>query len=397
MLYFLEIAQTGLAAARLHRLRSAVTVAALIVLLLPYLVGIGLAKGIEAQAEESVRFGADLYVTGNQFGRPTPIPLESANRIRTLDGVTDVVPRIVGEVILGKDREHAVLVGLPPERLREWADCIDGEPPRNGGPNELVVGTMIARRLNLHVGSMLLPFYHNDRAERISRVVGVFKPDSPIWQANLILTTFETAANVFDQEGLATDLLVTCREGYEAPVSHEVEQGLAFTHPQGLGIVRTRVTAREDLRALLPRGLLHREGIFNLHFVLIFVVGILVVLVTSGLGLTERRREIGILKATGWQTDEILLRSLVESLCLAIVGGCVSLLLAWVWLHVFNGFAIAGVFLAGVDWTPQLTVPFRLTPVPAMLAFLLALAVVLSGTLYSSWRAAIVPSRETMR
>src|SRR5262249_31875474 len=155
MFYLVEIAQTGLAAARSHRLRSGVTIAALVVLLLPYLVGLGLAKGIEAEAEESVRFGADLYVTGTQFGRPVPIPLEAANRIRTLAGVTDVVPRIVGQVTLGKEQEHAVLVGLPPERLREWADCVDGELPRNGGPNQLVVGTMIARRLNLHVGSML--------------------------------------------------------------------------------------------------------------------------------------------------------------------------------------------------------------------------------------------------
>ena len=80
------------------------------------------------------------------------------------------------------------------------------------------------------------------------------------------------------------------------------------------------MVAREDLLALLPRGLLHREGIFNLLFLLAFVVGILVLLVTSGLGLTERRREIGILKATGWQTDEVLLRSLAESFCLSLAG-----------------------------------------------------------------------------
>jgi ABC-type lipoprotein release transport system permease subunit len=397
MHYLFEIAQTGLAAVLLHRLRSLVCVAALVVLMLPYLVGLGLAKGIEAEAEASVHFGADLYVTGSQFGRPVPIPLDAGNRIRALDGVTEVVPRIVGEVVLGKDREQFVLVGMPPEHLGEWADCITGELPRRGGPNELVIGTTVAKRLHLQVGSMLLPFYHNNRAERLSRVVGVFKTDSAFWQANLILTTFETASDIFDQSGLATDLLVTCREGYQVSVSRMIEQSLAFASPDGQGVIRSRVTAREDLLALLPRGLLHREGVFNLHFVLAFVIGILVVLVTSGLGLSERRREIGILKATGWQTDEILLRSLVESLCLCLIGACVSLLLAWLWLRVFNGFAIAGIFLAGVDWAPEFPVPFRLTPVPVLLAFMLSLVIVLSGTLYSSWRAATVSPRETMR
>jgi ABC-type antimicrobial peptide transport system permease subunit len=127
------------------------------------------------------------------------------------------------------------------------------------------------------------------------------------------------------------------------------------------------------------------------------LVGILVLLVTSGVGRAERRREVGLLKATGWQTDEVLLRGLVESFCLSLAGACVALLLAWVWLRVFNGWAVAGLFLDGAGAAPAFRVPFRLTPVPALLAFVLAFAVVLSGTLYSTWRAATAPPRETMR
>jgi ABC-type lipoprotein release transport system permease subunit len=397
MRHLLEIAQTGLVAVLLHPLRNLVTVAALVVVLLPYLVGLGLANGIEEEAEASAHFGADLTITGSQFGRPVPIPLDAVDQIRHIDGVADVVPRIVGEVVLGKDREHAVLVGIPTASLPDWSACVEGDLPRQSGPNQLVVGSALARRLNLKVGSVLPPFYRNDRGERLSHVVGLFKADGPLWQANLILTTFETASDIFDQQGLATDLLVTCRDGYQAAVSRAIEQNVSVASSDGRGVVRSRVTAREDLLALLPRGLLHREGIFNLHFVLAFVVAILVVLVTSGVGLAERRREIGILKATGWQTDEILLRSFVESLCLSLAAACASLLLAWVWLRIFNGAGIAAVFLAGVAALPEIPVPFRLTPVPALLAFVLSLVVVLSGTLFSSWRAATATPREAMR
>ena len=398
----LEIASTGLAAVPLHPLRSLVSVIALVVVLLPYLVGLSISKGLEAEAEASIGFGADLYVTGSRFGRPVPVPLSAVPVVRGLDGVTEVVPRIVGEVLLGKERIHAVLVGLPADRLPAWADCVEGELPRGvGGPNQLVIGTALARRLNLKVGSMLLPFYHTGRGERPSRVVGIFRPDAPLWQALLILTTFETAAHVFDQTGLATDLLVWCRPGSQAEVSRRIEQDLSLADPSpGNGVggaVQARVTAREDLRAILPRGLLHREGVFNLHFVLAFVVGILVLLVTSGLGLAERRREIGILKATGWQTDELLLRGTVESLYLSWAGACVALLLAWVWLRAFNGWGVAGFFLAGAGAAPEFSIPFRLTPVPALLAFVLSLVIVLSGTLASLWRAATVAPREAMR
>jgi hypothetical protein len=47
-----------------------VTTACLVAVLLPYLVGLDLSRGVQDDAEAAVRFGADLYVSGEQFGRP---------------------------------------------------------------------------------------------------------------------------------------------------------------------------------------------------------------------------------------------------------------------------------------------------------------------------------------
>lgn len=394
---FLDICRTGLAAVLLHPLRSTVSFLALVVVLLPYLVGLGVAKGLEAAAEGSVRFGADLHVTGSQFGRPVPIAPDRANEIGRLPGVTAVVPRIVGEVALGKERIRAVLVGIPLDQMTTWTSCIDGEPPGAHRPKPAGHRHRAGAPLALKIGSTLLPFYHNNQGERLSQIVGIFKPDAPPWQANLILTSLATAETVFDQPGLCTDLLVSCRAGYQDSISRKIEQDLSYSDGENRKLVRFKVTAREDVLAILPRGLLHREGIFDLHFLLAFVVAILVLLVTSGLGLAERRREIGILKATGWQTDEILLRGVVESCALSLAGACVALLLAWLWLRVLNGYGIAGLFLDGVGTAPAFTVPFRITPVPALFAFVLAFVVVLTGTVYSTWRSAIVLPREAIR
>src|SRR5262249_41800186 len=144
-------------------------------------------------------------------------------------------------------------------------------------------------------------------------------------------------------------------------------------------------------------GIAHRGGIFNLHFVLAFAVGIPVILVTSGLGLSERRREVGILKATGWQTDEVLLRNAVESFALSLAGACNAILLAFAWLQWLNGYWIASIFLNGIDVVPAIRVPFRISPIPVLFAFLLSFVLVMTGTLYSSWRASTVSPIEAMR
>src|SRR5438132_1537899 len=125
MRQLVDVALTGVSSIRLHPLRSLVSVIALVVVLVPFLVGLAVSKGIEAEAEMSARFGADLYVRGVQFGRPVPVPLEAAAQVRRLDGVTAVVPRIVGEVVLGKEQVPAVLVGMDPKHFPAHAEQID--------------------------------------------------------------------------------------------------------------------------------------------------------------------------------------------------------------------------------------------------------------------------------
>jgi ABC-type lipoprotein release transport system permease subunit len=257
--------------------------------------------------------------------------------------------------------------------------------------NELVVGSDLARRLHLSVGTLLPPFYRSRHGERVSEVVGVFRSDVAPWQARLIVTSLETAGHILDQPGLATDLLVDCRPGYQDAVR------VALGRLKLPGEVRPRVVARADVAELLSGGLRQREGAFTLLFAVVMAVAILAILVTSGFGLAERRREVGILKATGWQTDQLLLRSLVESLVLSVAGASLAVVLAFAWLEGLNGYAIAGVFLPGVDLAPWFRVPFRLTPVPALLAFLVAFVVVSAGSLHSTWRAASAPPREAMR
>jgi ABC-type lipoprotein release transport system permease subunit len=396
MRYLADIAGTGLIAVLRTPLRSLVTIGCLLVFLVPFLTGLAISKGVQREAEMSIRFGADLYVTGTMLDRNVPIPVALAKQIERIDGVREVIPRIIGGIVLGKNSESAVLVGIPRDRFPSSITCIDGDLPTGSSMNELVVGTELARQLGLSVGTLLPPFYHSSRGERVSKVVGLFKSEVSIWQARLVFTSLDTAASIFDQPGLVTDLLVYCDPGRQAAVRSRIRELQPAVATLGGSNIRLESTAREDLESLLPAGLLHREGIFNLHFLLAFAVSIGVVLLTSGFGLSARRREIGILKATGWQTDEILFRSMVESVLLSVAAAALAIVFAHAWLAWFNGYWIAGVFLTGVNAMPSFKVPFQLAPVPALVCLLLSFLIVTAGTVYTSWRAAVVAPREAI-
>lgn len=395
MLTLLEIARTGVTALLLHPLRSLVSLACLLVVLVPYLAGVGLSEGLEREANASIHFGADLYVSGEQLGRSVPLSLTLVSKIQKVEGVTAAIPRIVGQITLGKEQEPAVVIGLPSTALPPGFRWVQGRLYRDGKANELVVGTELAQRLHLRPGSRIPPFYHNDRGEYLSEVVGVFQSEVSLWQSRMILTSFETASAIFAQEGTAGDILVTCRPGTVEAVRAAIRQ--QFLSSGDNMSIRSRIVARSDLEAMLPAGLSHQSGLFQLHFLLVFVVSILVVMVSSGIGLPDRRREIGILKATGWQTDEILLRAVSESSLLSLAAASFSLLLVFFWLKVFNGVGIAALLLPGVGWSPSFTVPYQLTPLPAFLGCLFAWIIVTVGTLSASWRAAVVPPREALQ
>ena len=392
------LARSGLDAAARHRARTAAAAACIVCVLTPFVAGLGVARGLDAQIEESIARGADVHVTGTRFGRPVPVPLSAIDSVRAVPGVVDVVPRVVAAIRLGADRVDAVLVGLPVERFRDVADgLVEGRFPSVPGRSELVVGSQLARRLALRPGAMIPPFYRNEQGERVSTVVGVFRSDLPVWEANVVLTDTESAARICDASALTCSLLVTCRPEYEDEVRDGIAriESLAPGDPQGP--IRPRVLTRGEARATLPEGALRREGVFHLHFVLAFALAIPLLLVTSGVGLAERRRETGLLKALGWHTDEVLFRGVVESLAIAAIGASVAVIAAWAWLSLANGWGIAPVFLPGAETAPGFRVPFSLAPAPVLVAFVISFVVTATGTLLSTWRAASAPPSEAMR
>lgn len=392
-----EIVRAGLDSVLLYPWRGLLTVLCLVAILAPLLVGLGIASGIRREAALAIDAGADLYVTGTRFGRFAPLPLATLEALRALDGVQAVRPRIVGRVVLGKERVQAVLVGVDRAELADELQCVRGRWFEAEGAPEFVIGTELARRLGLDVGARIPPFYRSSRGDRVSTVVGVFESRVSLWQANLIVTSFDAAADIFDQPDLATEILVTCRTGYESSVAAAVTHWNLSEQRDTANGITFRVMTKDEAAALLPVGINRVDGLFSLHLALACALGIPVVLVVSGAGHRERRQEIGMLKALGWQTDEVLLRGLAESFILVALGVTSAVTVAWVWLRVFNGVGIAGFFLAGVGAAPTFQVPFVLAPLPVFLASVLGATMVLTGTLASAWRAATVAPREALR
>ena len=371
------IARSGVTAVLLHPLRSATAVACVVAVLVPYICGTAIARGARGEARAAIDAGPDLHLVRTRFGRPVPAALAEAESIRALPGVREVVPRIVGELALGIDLVPVVLIGMPVDRL----PAVEGSAP------EFRVGAELARRLGLKTGSYLPPFYHGSAGDRVSRVVGVLPADGPPASANVMFTSLATAAEVFAESGFVTDFLVHCQPGYVDAVREKLSQGET----------PFRITTRAQLHAQLPASLRHLDGVFQILFLLAFAVGIPLLLVASGVGLAERRREAALLKATGWMTDQLLLRAFAESTVICLLASSVAVIIASAWLALGNARGVAAIFLPGLEFSSAMRVPYQLGFEGTLVATVLSLCIVATGSLYSTWRVATTPARLVLR
>ncbi len=372
-----------------NKIRSLVLILCLIAVLFPFITALSISEGIKFQSLISVEEGADIYVTSDYFGSNAPISLDYLEGFRKMDGVTKVYPRIVGRTYFVN--RLATIVGILPENIPKSIHLAQGEMFREKG--EVIIGKGLAKEFLLQPG---VRFSLSVNPSKLFRVTGFFDAEASIWSANLILMSFEDAMEFFQMRGKATDILIYTRPGYATKLAEKIQE---TTGPSNLDRSEPplRVQDKTLVKRYFQRGFNYKAGVFTALYTVAFALAIPALLIVSGFGQTERRKEIGVIKATGWQTQEVMEMVALENLILSLTSAPLAILSAMAWLKWFNGAFIAQFFIAEIGLMAPFPVPSRFLPLPCFLAFLFAIVLTMVGSLYSTWKTSAIPPVEAMR
>jgi ABC-type lipoprotein release transport system permease subunit len=340
-------------------------------------------EAIEREYEASVAQMPDLTVQRLVAGRPALIDAGAVEAVRDLPAVRGVRPRVWGYYFFRAIEANVTIVGVAPREIEGAVER--GRLPRRDG--EVAIGTALADSLGLRVGDELgVPL--GDQVI-FSDVVGTFGEGSALRSADLIVTTEEHARVLLGvDEGAATDLAIELTTMDEA------------------GVVTERIAERIPGARVLDRRLLARtyeltfDGRGGLLFVLLLPALAAFLLLAwerlTGLGEAERR-EIGVLKAIGWGTGDVLAVRMWESAILSTIGTTLGLVVAY--LYVFFAGA-PGLSDALLGWS-ALHPPFALAPaLDVTQAFVMLGAVVVPFVAISvvpAWRAAMIDPDRALR
>ncbi len=247
-------------------------------------------------------------------GRHAMTPEEYLDRIGKVRGVSHKEGRLWGYFYDPVVKANYTIMVHKQERLAN---------------TEAIIGAGIARTRGLVI-SDYLPIRSYDGKTYTFRVKAILDADSELVSSDLVLLSEQAYRKTFGvPEGVYTDLVLAVKNPREVrKVAEKLSQKLPDTRP----------ILREEILRTYDSIFSWRQGI-----VFVLLAGAILAFVifawdkASGLS-AEERREIGILKAVGWETGDVLRMKFWEGAIISLTAFFIGYLMAYV--HVFYGSAL---------------------------------------------------------
>ncbi|MFT0212418.1 ABC transporter permease [Pseudomonas sp. F1_0610] len=227
------------------------------------------------------------------------------------------------------------------------------------GEGDVLIGQQLAQNLGLRIGDK----FRLEAAQHATtvRVVGIFQIGVRDLDARYVYTDLKQSQALLDMPGAVTGIDLRINNIFQAEsIAQQLELRTALKAESWMK------NNSQMLNALKSQSM--ATQVIRLFIAISVIFGIASVLAVS---VTQRTREIGILRAMGGTRRLILTVFLMQGGALALLGAMLGCLIGSVLVHAFNYFA-ASLFTAEVSIT--------------LIAYTLLLSVI-SGILAAAWPA----------
>ena len=318
-------------------------------------------SGLKRTAAELVHLGqADLGIFQSGVSDPTAsvLPASLAPRLEKRSDVAEATPLLL--VIEGVKQEPAAVVfGAEPNGFFRRRLVVSEGRGGPGGRTGILVGDKLAHELKLGPGSTLKV------KKRPFTVTGIYHSGVFFEDTGAILD-LDTAQRLEHRGNDVTTVAVQL-----APeVRHSTAEKALKRALPGTQILGTA----DDAERAGANGQLVRN-VVTIIAALALIVGGLGVTNTMAMAVLERRRELALLSAMGWQRLRIAILVLAEGVAVSLVGAGLGLLLG-----------VVGAGLLNDALSVSAVVTPHVTPWTIGQGLLIGVAIGVLGGLYPAWR-----------
>jgi len=349
-------------------------------------------EGVITDVSSSVDEGPDIVLQRLIGGRQVPIPDSWMGNVTNTTGVRVATPRVWGYSDVGSGSlltvmgvnatEYGGMINAVGTDILETGRFLNETDYRKMIVGQGIVDMMAASAMPLHVQvGTLLSLITNEGDLIEFEVIGVFHSDSKIYSYDMILTDLGSAREVLGYENSTfTDIAIWTNFGSDL-------NSIAFRLDSRLP--EARVLTSDAISDLMLKAYTGRAGVTALLWLVVLLAVILLAFTASSAGSEEARREVGLLKALGFDTVDILTIRMFESITLSLLGVSLGISFAIVFDFVLGAPLLAGYILGwGLVLLPG-GIPLAISISTLFTVYAMGLIPILVASVIPSWRNAI--------
>ncbi|MDF1538282.1 MAG: FtsX-like permease family protein [Candidatus Thorarchaeota archaeon] len=356
----------------------------------------GLITDITASLEE----GPDLIVQKLIGGRQTTVPNQWKDNVSQTTGVNLATTRVWGYTDVGSGALFTIM-GVNATEYGSVIGATGTDILENGrflgqqDIGKIVIGkgivdmmTASAARITIEVGSLLSLISYNGSLIEFE-IIGIFNTDSNIFSYDMILTDQNSARRLLGVDNSScTDIAVWANQGaYLSDVAFRLDTTIA----------EARVLTRDAISDTMQKTYGERAGVIALLWAVMLATVVLLAFTISSAGSDETRREVGLLKALGFDTVDILEVRMIESVVLGTLGASLGISFAIIFDFVLGAPILSG-FLLG--WNVQIMnagLPLAISIPTIFVVYSVAIIPILVASVVPAWKNAITEPDVVLR
>lgn len=330
-------------------------------------------EAMKKEASLILKSAPEMIVQHVLMGRYNPIPIDYIEKIKNIRGVISTDARLWGYYYDPVTGANYTLM-VPRKQMIAHG--------------KIAIGSGVERIRKVSTGD-IMTFRAPDGQFRTFTIVGAFSTESELVSADLILLSEADFRDLFGlASSHATDIVVSVRNSKElSTIAKKITETLPDTRP----IVRDEMIRTYDSVFDWRGGLV----------IVLLIVSLLAFVIfawekASGLS-AEERREIGILKAVGWETSDVIALKAYEGSLVSFFSFTVGILLAYCHIFFFSAFLFAPALKGWSVIYPHFHIMPFIDPNQVAILFFLSVVPYTVATIVPSWKAAIVDPDLVMR
>jgi putative ABC transport system permease protein len=270
-------------------------------------------EGVEHDALLAANSLPDILLQQQVGGRTESLLFDRYEDIlKKIAGVDQIIPRIWGYISYEDKHDNSkafVLMGMAPQFVNSgkvFKTVVEkGRTLSDNDIDKALVGNAVAEAFGASVGDIIEVSSPDMRRKYPLEIIGTFDSEVQIYTADLLLVPLDTGRKIFGfyEESEYSDILLYLNDPSRADtIAQEISSQIEGARP---------ITKRAMYR-LTELSFNQRSGNFQLLW-LVLLLNILIISWSAMSNLSHnQKQQIGILKAIGWSTEDIMLLKILE-------------------------------------------------------------------------------------